>query len=147
MSNVNEIELIEAWSETDATRRLRFQFPIFSQTGARSSAVVYFEVEPGMHIGRHTDSAEEILYVAAGRGEGVVGDARSPIEAGSLVVIPAMVPHDVVNTGKETLRVVGFFSSSTVVSVFDDKFAPIGRSVVGTPVPAEPEAIPAAAAA
>ena len=131
------LELIEAWSETDADRALRFAFPIFSQAGAKSTSVVYFEVDPGKHIGTHTDSAEEVVLILAGEGEAVVGDERGPVEAGTLAVIPAMVPHDVINTGEEPLRVAGFFSSSTVVSVFEDPFAPIGKRIVGTPLPEE----------
>jgi mannose-6-phosphate isomerase-like protein (cupin superfamily) len=132
-----ELELIEGLSETDADRAVRFTFPIFSQTGAKSTSVVYFEVDPGKHLGTHTDSAEEVLLILTGEGEAVVGDERGPLETGTLAVIPAMVPHDVISTGKEPLRVVGFFSSSTVVSVFDDPFAPIGKRVVGTPLPEE----------
>jgi quercetin dioxygenase-like cupin family protein len=143
MVNVKELEMMEGWSTSDATRHARFKFPIFSQTGAKSSAVVYFEVDPGKHLGMHTDSAEEILFIAAGRGEGIIGDQRAAVERGSLVLIPAMVPHDVVNTGIETLEVVGFFSSATVVSVFEDPFAPFGKQVVGTPLPDEPTAVAA----
>lgn len=51
--------------------------------------------------------------------------------------MPALVPHDVRNIGEETVRVAGFFSSSTVVSVFDDPLMPAGTRVVGTPVPDE----------
>jgi quercetin dioxygenase-like cupin family protein len=133
----HDLELVEGWSENDPTRRARFNFPIFNLTGALASSVVYFEVEPGEHLGMHTDSAEEILYIVSGTAEGIVGDERGELTAGSLALVPAMVPHDVVNTGDETVRVVGFFASSTVVSVFEDPFAPIGRRVVGTPVPEE----------
>jgi quercetin dioxygenase-like cupin family protein len=140
MVNVKDLELIDAWSKIDPSRQVRFQFPIFSQTGAKSTAVVYFEVEPGKHLGMHTDSAEEVAFIVAGRGEGIIGDQRSMLEPGSFALIPAMVPHDVINNGKETLRVVGFFSSSTIVSVFEDAFAPIGKHVLGTPLPSEPDA-------
>jgi quercetin dioxygenase-like cupin family protein len=137
----DELELIEGWSENDSTRRARFNFPIFNLTGALNTAVVYFEVDPGEHLGMHTDSAEEVLYLVSGTAEAIVGDERGEIGAGSLALVPAMVPHDIVNTGDETVKVVGFFSSSTVVSVFDDPFAPIGRRVVGTPVPEESEVV------
>lgn len=137
----DELELIEGWSENDSTRRARFNFPIFNLTGALNTAVVYFEVDPGEHLGMHTDSAEEVLYIVSGTAEAIVGDERGEIGPGSLVLVPAMVPHDIVNTGDETVRVVGFFSSSTVVSVFEDPFAPIGRRVVGTPVPEESEVV------
>jgi hypothetical protein len=42
---------------------------------------------------------------------------------------------------------VGFFSSATVVSEFEDAFAPIGKRIVGTPIPAESEPASLAAAA
>lgn len=135
---IDQLDLIEGWSNSDDTRRARFNFPIFSQTGAKASAVVYFEVEPGHHLGSHTDSAEEILYIVSGQGEATVGNDRVQVSAGSLALVPAMEPHDIANTGEETLRVVGFFASATVVSTFDDPFAPFGRRVVGTPLPEEP---------
>jgi quercetin dioxygenase-like cupin family protein len=142
---IDDLELMEGWSENDPARRARFNFPISNLTGALSTAVVYFEVDPGQHLGMHTDSAEEILYIVSGTAEGIVGDERGELGPGSLALVPAMVPHDVVNTGDETVRVVGFFSSSTVVSVFEDPFAPIGRRIVGTPVPEESEVAAAAA--
>jgi quercetin dioxygenase-like cupin family protein len=137
MTAVQDMELIEVWSEADPERHARFTFPVFNLTGARSSAVVYFEVDPGKHLGMHTDSAEEVVYIVHGRGHGVVAGERADLEPGSLIVIPATVPHDVVNTGTDTMRVIGFFASSTIVSVFDDPLAPIGRRVVGTPLPEE----------
>jgi quercetin dioxygenase-like cupin family protein len=137
----DELELMEGWSENDPTRRARFNFPIFNLTGALNTAVVYFEVDPGQHLGMHTDSAEEVLYIVSGTAEAIVGDESGEIGPGSLALVPAMVPHDIANAGDETVRVIGFFSSSTVVSVFDDPFAPIGRRVVGTPVPEESEVV------
>jgi quercetin dioxygenase-like cupin family protein len=138
-----DLDLIEGWSENDPTRRARFNFPIFNLTGALNTAVVYFEVDPGQHLGMHTDSAEEVLYIVSGTAEAIVGDERGAVGPGSLALVPAMVPHDIVNIGGETVRVIGFFSSSTVVSVFEDPFAPIGRRVVGTPVPDESEVVAA----
>jgi len=134
---IDDLELMEAWSESDGTRHTRVNFPIFSLTGALAASVVYFEVDPGKHLGMHTDSAEEILYIVSGSAEAIVGDERVEVEPGSLALVPAMVSHDIVNDGDETVRVVGFFASSTVVSVFEDPVAPIGRRVVGTPLPEE----------
>ena len=42
------------------------------------------------------------------------------------------------------IMMVGFFSSSTVVSVFDDPMLPVGRRVVGSPLPQEEEVAAAA---
>jgi quercetin dioxygenase-like cupin family protein len=133
-----DIEMIEAWSETDERRGVRFNFPISSSTGARASAVVYFEVDPGKHLGMHTDSAEEVLLGVEGSAEVVVGGERGRLETGEMAVVPAMVPHDVFCAGDQPVKVVGWFASATVVSVFDEPFAPIGKRVLGTPLPEEP---------
>ena len=141
-----ERDLVDISSETDETRRIRVDFPISSVVGAASTAVVYFELEPGEHTGMHTDSAEEIVLIISGTAEAIVGDESGELSAGGLGLVPALVPHDVRNIGEETVRVVGFFSSGTVVSVFDDPLMPAGKRVVGTPVPEESGVVPAAAA-
>lgn len=142
-----ERDLVDVSSETDETRRIRFDFPISSVAGAASTAVVYFELEPGEHTGMHTDSAEEIVLILSGRAEATVGDERGELSAGGLGLVPALVLHDVRNIGEETLRVVGFFSSGIVVSVFEDPLLPAGKRIVGTPLPDESEVVPAAVAA
>jgi len=139
-------DLVDISSETDETRRMRVDFPISSVAGAASAAVVYFELEPGERTGMHTDSAEEIVLILSGRVEAIVGDERGELSAGGLGLVPALVPHDVRNVGEETVRVVGFFSSATVVSIFDDPLMPVGKRVVGTPLPEESEVAPATAA-
>jgi quercetin dioxygenase-like cupin family protein len=144
---LTERDLADIWSETDETRRMRVDFPISSVAGAASTAVVYFELEPGEHTGMHTDSAEERVLILSGRAEAIVGDERGELSAGGIGLVPALVPHDVRNIGEETVRVVGFFSSSIVVSVFDDPLMPAGQRVVGTPLPDESEVGPATAAA
>ena len=140
-------DLADISSESDETRQMRVDFPISTMAGAASTSVVYFELEPGEHTGMHTDSAEEIVLVLSGRAEAIVGDERGELSAGGLGLVPALVPHDVRNIGEETVRVVGFFSSSIVVSVFDDPLMPAGRRVVGTPVPEDAGVVPASAAA
>jgi quercetin dioxygenase-like cupin family protein len=124
----NELELLECWQENDPATGIRINFPVDAQTGAASSAAVYFEVEPKRHIGRHTHSAEEILFILEGEAEAVVGDERGRLSKEGMVV-PARAPHDLYNVGEVTLRVVGFFSSAAVVTTFDDPLAPMGTKV------------------
>lgn len=138
-AHLTDRDLMEVYSETDPERRIRFDFPISSHVGTASTSVVYFELEPGEHTGTHSDSAEEVVLILAGTAEAIVGDERGVLETGGLGVVPALVPHDVRNVGDETLKVVGFFSSNTVVSVFDDPMLPAGKRVVGSPLPQESE--------
>ena len=60
------------------------------------------------------------------------------MRAGDLAVIPSMVPHGIANTGDETLKVVGFFCDSHIVSTFDEPLQPMGQSSLtqGAPVAA-----------
>lgn len=134
-STINS-ELMEMWNDVDSEMRSRFHFPLHGGFGTESTAVVYFEVEPGEYLGRHTDSAEEILLVLEGEGIATVDDEDSEIGPGSLAVVPARAPHSVRATGNGTLKVVGFFSSAELEHDFDEPVQPIGLSRLATP-PAE----------
>ena len=76
--------------------------------------------------------------MVAGEAEAEVGDERGRLAAGDLAVIPAMVPHGLVNAGNEPVRVVGFFSESEIISTFKEPVQPIGAEVLnqGAPPPA-----------
>jgi mannose-6-phosphate isomerase-like protein (cupin superfamily) len=135
--DLNTVELMDIQSAIDPTRRVRVTFPISSATGTAASASVYFELEPGAHVGVHTDTAEEFLVILEGRGEGLVGDEVAPVEAGQVVVVPAMVRHDITNTGEGPLRVLGTFAGSTNIGTFEEPLAPGGPQVfvIGGPMP------------
>jgi quercetin dioxygenase-like cupin family protein len=135
----NELELLKFWQESDPAAGIRINFPVDAQTGAASTAAVYFEVDPEQHIGRHTHSAEEILFILEGEAEAVVGDERGRLSKEEMAVVPATAPHDLYNVGEATLRVVGFFSSATVVTIFDDALAPLNTKV--PPVAGAPLAV------
>ena len=102
--DLRAVETMDMESALDPTRRLRVAFPISSATGAAASASVYFELEPGC----------------------LVGDEVAPVAAGQIVVVPAMVRHDITNTGDGVLRVLGTFAGSTVVATFEE---PVQTSV------------------
>jgi quercetin dioxygenase-like cupin family protein len=138
---IDQLELVEVWYENDPTMRLKVNFPFFLGTGTKSTAVVYFEIEPGHRLGTHTDSAEEILLILAGEAEVSLGDERGRLSAGEMALVPAMVPHGLRNAGDETVRVVGFFSSNVVVSTFDQPMMPFDQRVVGTPPVLEEEQV------
>ena len=124
---LSELELFHGGYENDPTMRVKVDFPFSAATGAKNTAVVYFEIEPGHRLGTHTDSAEEILLLLGGVAEVTVGDEQGQVSAGMMALVPAMIPHSVRNVGDETVRVVGFFSSSTVMSTFDQPVVPMGE--------------------
>jgi len=132
------LDLVECWLDSDPERaRVQVNFPLNRAAGTGGGAVVYFEVQPGEYLARHTDSPEEILYIVAGTAEAEVGGERGIVTAGDLAVIPAMVPHGLRNVGEETVKVVGFFSEPEVTSTFAEPVQPIGESrLVQAPVAA-----------
>ena len=141
-ARIDELELLEVWYEEDPTMRVRVNFPFFVGNGTMSTAVVYFELDPGHMLGTHTDSAEEILLILEGEAEISLGDEQGRFSAGEMALVPAMVPHGLRNVGDETVRVVGFFSSNVVMSTFDQPMMPFGQRVVGTPPVLEEEQVP-----
>ncbi len=127
---------------------LRVSFPLHSATGTASTATVLFELDPGAELPVHTDSAEELLIVVQGTGEARVGDEVGQIAKHDVALVPPMAPHGLRNTGDDVLRILGTFSSSTVVSTFERPFEPGGPQVfvIGSPVPVAAhleEAVPA----
>jgi quercetin dioxygenase-like cupin family protein len=125
-----ELELQEYWCEADPALRGRLAVPMHTANGAASCAVIYFEHEPRAHHGRHTDSAEEVVIVLEGEAEVTAGTETLRLTPGGTALVPAMVPHDILNVGRATLRVVGFFSSAAVISHFDETLAPFGSSML-----------------
>jgi quercetin dioxygenase-like cupin family protein len=137
-ARTQDLELNEVWIASDSENaRVRPAFPINKHTGAAGSGVVYFELEPGKRLARHTDSAEEILYIVAGTAEAEVGGEHGNVSAGDLAVIPAMVPHALRNLGDDTVKVVGFFADATIVSEFEEPLMPMGVTQMeqGAPAP------------
>ena len=116
---------------------LRVSFPLHSATGTASTATVLFELDPGAEQPVHTDSAEELQIVVQGTGEARVGDEVGRITKHDVALVPPMAPHGLRNIGDDVLRILGTFSSSTVVSTFEQPFEPGGPQVfvIGSPVP------------
>lgn len=132
---LGEVELSTTWSEADPSIRSRVAYPMYWETGAASSALVVFELDPGHRLGRHVHSAEEVVVVIRGTVEVEVEDERRRMSSPAAAVAPAMAPHDVHNVGDDVALCVGFFSSAAVMTLFDDKMEPAGSRVSGTPQP------------
>jgi mannose-6-phosphate isomerase-like protein (cupin superfamily) len=131
------LDRVELQDNTTAGGSIRVAFPFHSAEGTGSTAAVLFELEPGAVLASHRDSAEEVLHILEGEAEAQIGDERGLLAADELAVVPAMAPHSLRNVGETPLRVLGVFSSSTLVATFGEPMAPDGPQVmiVGAPVP------------
>jgi quercetin dioxygenase-like cupin family protein len=126
---VADLDAVELMDSETAGGPIRVNFPLHSALGTASTAAVLFELEPGNALATHADSAEEVLLVLAGEGEAHIGAERGRLRTGQVAVVPAMAPHGIRNVGHTPLRVLGLFSSSTVVSTFEEPLGPEGERV------------------
>jgi quercetin dioxygenase-like cupin family protein len=101
--------------------------------GADQSSTIVYEIEPGGHLGWHTDQTEETQYIISGTGELLTEDGTFAVGPGSVFVLPTNVRHDLVNTGKDTLRAVAFFAAAMFTQTFDAVMLPPRSHILGTP--------------
>ena len=77
---------------------------------------------PGKSNAEHIHpNCEEVVYVLDGEVEHTLGDERTTLQAGDLIVVPRGVPHQLLNTSGAPVRAYIVFSSP------DRKFEPTGR--------------------
>lgn len=62
--------------------------------------------------------------VLKGEAEAIVGDEQATLVPGQLAVVPDTTPHGIRTVGSNRLRLLGFFSRSTVVTTFDEPLGP-----------------------
>ena len=131
--NLNTLELNEFVGKDDAKQHCKATFPLIGAHGSKALATVYFEIEPGDNLGRHTDSAEEVLFILQGEVIATVGDESMSLTDGGLALVPKMIPHDVKNVGTKKARVLGIFGgSNNIVATFDKQWLPTHSNVVDT---------------
>lgn len=131
--NINELELNEFIGKQDSKQRCKATFPLVGVHGSKNLATVYIELEPGDNLGRHTDSAEELLIVLEGNVNVIVGDEKREVKKGALALVPQMVPHDLKNTGSTTAKILGVFGgANNIVAYFDQAMLPTNSNVVDT---------------
>ena len=131
--HLNDLELTTFTSHDYPTQKCAATFPLFGAHGSKQLATVYFELEPGAMLGRHTDSAEDLLVILDGQVKATIGDETRTTNAGGLILVPEMVPHQLVNTGTTRARVLGVFGGANhIVATFDEIWHPIDTNIVDT---------------
>lgn len=131
--NLHQLELNEFIAIKDPLQHCRATFPLVGFHGSKQLATVYFELAPGEHLGRHTDSAEELLVILEGKGITTIGEEKSEAGKGTLVLVPEMAPHDIHNNGATTLKVLGIFGgANNIIATFEKEMLPTKTNVVDT---------------
>ena len=125
----------EVWNDYDPSMRFVTAYPMTAAQGTESSTVAYFAFEPGQHSGLHADDAEELIYVADGEGEVFVSGRQVKLEAGGFAHVPRGVQHDIYAYGDVTLRMLSFFPSARVESLYTELLLPFGGNVLASDMP------------
>ena len=129
--NLNELPLNEFIATSDPLQHCLATFPLLGMHGTKKLASVYFEIEPGEHLGTHTDSAEELLVILDGDLEVTAGKETTTISKRGLILVPEMMPHNLRNTGKEKARILGVFGgANNIVATFEKEWLPVHSNVV-----------------
>lgn len=131
--NLNQLELNEFIGAVNPEQRCKATFPLLGNHGSKNLATVYFEIEPGNNLGKHTDSAEELLVILEGTVEASIGNKTTVASAGSLLLVPEMVTHDIKNNGTTKAKVLGVFGgANNIVATFEEQWLPTHSNVVDT---------------
>lgn len=132
-TDLNKLELTEFIAKGNPGQRCRATFPLLGAHGAKDSATVYFELDPGEELGTHTDSAEELLIVLEGEIEASIGTEKAKVSKHQLVMVPRMAPHNFRNAGEGKAKVLGFFGgANNIIATFDQTWWPTGSNQVDT---------------
>ncbi len=102
VKHCSEVPAAEVKMEGAAGCRIRWLVGEVDQ--APNFAMREFEVEPGGHTPKHTHDYEHEVFVLAGEGILVDGDAEKPLSAGSVVYVAPNDVHQFRNTGQEPMR-------------------------------------------
>ena len=94
--------------ETDTKQNDNFRKVLYT---GKNSQLVLMSLKPGEDIGEevHKDT-DQFFRVDAGSGKVVINGNESEIKNGSAIVIPQGAKHNVINTGKNDLKLYSIYS-------------------------------------
>ncbi len=77
---------------------------------AKNCQLVVMSLKPKEQIGAEVHHLDQFFRVEQGIGEAVLDGVRSTIRAGSAIVVPAGVNHNIVNTGNAPLKLYTIYA-------------------------------------
>lgn len=77
---------------------------------AKNSQLVLMSLKPGEDIGAEIHKVDQFFRIEEGSGEALLNGARTPIQAGFAVLVPAGVNHNIVNTGEVPLKLYTLYA-------------------------------------
>ncbi len=77
---------------------------------AEHSQLVLMSLLPAEDIGAEVHTLDQFFRVEQGSGEAEMEGVRSPIQAGSAVLVPAGTRHNIINSGTEPMKLYTIYS-------------------------------------
>jgi mannose-6-phosphate isomerase-like protein (cupin superfamily) len=77
---------------------------------ADKSQVVLMSLQPGEEIGMEVHDGDQIIYVVEGNGLVVLDTEESEVEKGMLILVPAGVQHNLMNTDDKRLKLFTIYA-------------------------------------
>ncbi|MDD2334680.1 MAG: cupin domain-containing protein [Mesotoga sp.] len=71
-----------------------------------NAQAVVIDIAEGMELAEHKTPVDVFILVLTGRGIITVGGDKHEVMKDDIIDSPKMIPHGIVNTGEETLRVL-----------------------------------------
>ena len=72
--------------------------------------VVLMSLAPGEEIGMEKHRADQSTFFVAGHGQAIVDGAKASVSANHMIVIPQGAEHNIVNTGREPLKLFSVYA-------------------------------------
>ena len=93
--------------ESLAVENLNFRKVIYT---AKNSQLVLMSLKPQEDIGAEIHKVDQFFRVEEGAGEAVLNGARTAIQAGFAVLVPAGVNHNIINTGTVPMKLYTLYA-------------------------------------
>ena len=70
----------------------------------KNSQLVLMSLLPGEEIGEEIHDVDQFLRVEKGTGKAILSDIPHPLADGSVIIVPASTKHNIINTGKDEMK-------------------------------------------
>lgn len=77
---------------------------------AKNSQLVLMSLKPGEDIGAEIHKVDQFFRIEEGSGQALLNGARTPIQAGFAVLVPAGINHNIINTGEVPLKLYTLYA-------------------------------------
>ena len=74
------------------------------------SQIVLMSIPVGEEIGEEVHKVDQTLIFVQGHGQAIVNNNKSPVQAQSLVFVPAGTKHNFINTGSQDLKLFTLYA-------------------------------------